>query len=182
MIFITKKQGKCPFRQYISSKPARYGIKYWCLVDTEVNYLLDVNCYLGKAEASSRQQSNIGMNTVLTLTERYYNTKRCVTADNFFTSIPLALELWKQNLEFIGTMNKNKLQIPAEFKPDKSRKLGSTLFAFKDCLTIVSYVPKANKAVILLSTKHHESKINSTTNKPDIIMDYNQYKGIKKLI
>ena len=26
-------RGCCGFRQYILSKPARYGIKYWCLVD-----------------------------------------------------------------------------------------------------------------------------------------------------
>jgi hypothetical protein len=32
-------RGICGFRQYIPSKPARYGIKFWCLVD--VNLSLD---------------------------------------------------------------------------------------------------------------------------------------------
>ena len=35
------------FMQYMKSKPARYGLKYWCLVDVKTTYLLDVNIYLG---------------------------------------------------------------------------------------------------------------------------------------
>lgn len=62
---------------------------------------------------------------------------------------------------------------------NKARVVGTSLFAFKEFLTLVSYVPKKNKAVILVSTKHHDSKINNLTNKPEIIMDYNKYKGTK---
>jgi hypothetical protein len=35
-------------------------IKYWCLVDTEACYLLDVNVYLGKCETTSIRETNIG--------------------------------------------------------------------------------------------------------------------------
>ena len=28
-------RGRCSFRQFIPSKPARYGIKYWCLTDVK---------------------------------------------------------------------------------------------------------------------------------------------------
>jgi hypothetical protein len=41
---------------------------------------------------------------------------------------------------------------------NNKRIIGSSNFAFKDFLTLVSYVPKKNKAVILVSTKHHEEK------------------------
>ncbi len=40
-------RGHCPFRQYIPSKPAKYGLKYWCLVCNETRYLIDVYPYLG---------------------------------------------------------------------------------------------------------------------------------------
>jgi hypothetical protein len=33
-------RGACSFRQFIPSKPARYGIKYWCLVDVKLVMLL----------------------------------------------------------------------------------------------------------------------------------------------
>ncbi len=34
-------RGMCSFRQYIPSKPARYGIKFWSLVDVK----LGIFCY-----------------------------------------------------------------------------------------------------------------------------------------
>ena len=86
--------GKCAFRQYIPSKPARYGIKYWCLVDTECGYLCNVDIYLGKSDVNSKNETGVGQKVVLKLAEIYYDSKRCITADNFFTSIPLVNELW----------------------------------------------------------------------------------------
>jgi hypothetical protein len=44
----------------------------------------------------------VGMKAVLKLCEKYFNTHRCITADNFFTSIPLVRELWTKNLEYLG--------------------------------------------------------------------------------
>ena len=39
---------RCNFIQLIKSKPAKYGIKYWCLVDVSTGVLVDFNIYLGK--------------------------------------------------------------------------------------------------------------------------------------
>ncbi len=33
-------RGACNFRQFIPSKPARYGIKFWCLIDVKLDVLL----------------------------------------------------------------------------------------------------------------------------------------------
>ncbi len=38
-------------------------------------------------------------------------------------------------------------------------------------------MPRKNKAVILLSTFHHEKNIDEDTKKPECILDYNQTKG-----
>jgi hypothetical protein len=118
------------------------------------------------------------MNRVIKLCERYYGSYRCITADNFFSSIFLAQNLFKQKLEFSGTLNKNKLEIPIEFKAFKSRKIDTSILGFNNSLTLVSFVPKENKAVLLVSTSNHAPEINSTTNKPEIILDYNKDKGI----
>ena len=40
-------RGKCAFKQYIPSKPAKYGIKFWAVVDCNSGYLLYTNIYLG---------------------------------------------------------------------------------------------------------------------------------------
>jgi len=40
-------RGKCPFRQYIKSKPDRYGIKLWICADEETFYVFNMKPYLG---------------------------------------------------------------------------------------------------------------------------------------
>ena len=41
----------------------------------------------------------------------------------------------------------------------------------------MSYFPKPNKAVILLSTEHHDKSVDLESNKPEIIWSYNTTKG-----
>ncbi len=97
--------------------------------------------------------------------------------DNFFTSVPLAKELQTKKLTLIGTLRKNKPELPMEFQSNKNREVGSSLFGFQDGLSIVSYVPKYNKAVLLLSSKHHNNQVDNKTGKPIAILDYNKTKG-----
>ena len=98
-------------------------------------------------------------------------------ADNFFTSVSLCQFLWRHQLRFVGTLRKNQKEVPQEFLPHKHRAANSSLFGFNEYLTMISYVPKKNKAVILVSTAHHDQDINSSTNKPDIIHFYNKKKA-----
>ncbi|GBP53738.1 hypothetical protein EVAR_84221_1 [Eumeta japonica] len=44
-------------------------------------------------------------------------------------------------------------------------------------MTLASYVPKKNRAVILLSTKHHGKEDVNKNNKSEINLDYNSTKG-----
>ena len=43
--------------------------------------------------------------------------------------------------------------------------------------TLVSFVPKKSKSIVLVSTMHHDDKIDDQTGKLDIILYYNQTKG-----
>jgi len=54
-------------------------------------------------------------------------------------------------------MKQNKRKIPQEFKPARQRDGKSSIFGFTKDLTLVSYVPKKNKSVALLSALHHDS-------------------------
>ena len=44
--------------------------------------------------------------------------------------------------------------------------MGSSLFGFSDRQTLVSHVPKKNKAVVLLSTMHNDNKVDEETGEP----------------
>jgi CO dehydrogenase/acetyl-CoA synthase gamma subunit (corrinoid Fe-S protein) len=76
-------------------------------------------------------------------------------------------------------MKRNRKEIPNELLPKRRREVESSIFAFHDEVTLVSYVPKKNRAVIALSTEHHYIKIGGeeVLHKPDIILHYNATKG-----
>lgn len=41
-------RGRCSFRQFIPSKPGRYGIKLWAICDSECSYVRKLIIYSGK--------------------------------------------------------------------------------------------------------------------------------------
>ena len=142
-----------------------------------IGYLVDLNVYLGKNNVATKNEVSIGKQAVLKLYERFFNQNRFLCADNFFSSIPLCEELWKNGIEFLGTLRANKIEIPASFLKNNSRIVESSEFAFQNHLTLSFFVPKKNKAVILVSTHHHTADIDLESNKPKMIIDYNKLKG-----
>ena len=90
-----------------------------------------------------------------------------------------------QNLTYVGTIRRNKADIPEEMKASRARIELSSVFGFSGQQTLgfsgqqtlVSYVPKKNKAVILLSTQHHDKVLAGNKMKPEIILHYNQTKS-----
>ena len=81
------------------------------------------------------------------------------------------------NLTITGTIRKNKSEILQQLLPNPVRGEHSSLFAFQQDATMVSYVPKKNKAVIMLSTLHKDTEVElNGAQKPKIILDYNQGK------
>ena len=170
-------RGRCSFRQYIKSKPAKYGLKLWLLCDSSTSYVLNVQIHTGRIHGDGPER-NQGQRVVHDLVEVIKGSGRNVTMDNFFTSVTLAQELLEKKLSLVGTMRKNKKEIPTEFLPARTREVYSSLFGHREQLTLVPYVPKKGKAVILLSGNHRDAELlNRPDKKPQIILDYNSTKG-----
>lgn len=170
-------RGRCPFRMYMPAKPARYGIKIVMLCDVSTKYMVDAIPYLGKSTKTDGKP--LATHFVQELTKSIHGSNRNITMDNWFTSIPLAETLLcdPYKLTVIGTVRKNKPQIPPEMLNVSKRKPGTSMFCFDNNITLVSYVPKKNKNVILLSTMHDQPTISSKSKKPAIIDVYNSTKG-----
>ncbi|XP_068250698.1 piggyBac transposable element-derived protein 4-like [Palaemon carinicauda] len=49
-------RGKYPFRQYMPSKPDRYGIKIWAACDAENSYLWIAEVYTGRKDEFAKHQ------------------------------------------------------------------------------------------------------------------------------
>lgn len=99
----------------------------------------------------SPRAKSIGESVVMKMSEPFYQTGRVITADNYFISIPLAQNLWRNGLMLVGTLRKKKTEIPPEFLPSKNREIFSSIYGFNNYLTLVSYVPKKNKSVLYMS-------------------------------
>nr|XP_046164109.1 piggyBac transposable element-derived protein 4-like [Oncorhynchus gorbuscha] len=168
-------RGRCPFRQYIPSKPAKYGIKSWVACDAKSSYAWKMQVYTGKA-AGAGPEKNQGMRVVLDLTTGL--SGRNVTCDNFFTSYDLGQRLLERNLTMVGTVRKNKAELPPALLESRGRQVLSSRFAFTPTATLVSYLAKRNKNVLLLSMLHTEGHISDRRDKePALILDYNCNKG-----
>lgn len=170
-------RGRTPFTQYIPSKPAKYGIKVWWLCDAKTNYPLKGIIYSGKPPGQERGV-NLGYNVTTKLMNKYLFTGRTLYADNFFASLQLAEELLTQKTAFVGTLRANKPYIPREFLKNRTRQIHSSLFGFhNNDVALCSYVPKKNKAVILISTAHYTTNVQGPHSKPMVILDYNKNKA-----
>ena len=97
----------------------------------------------------------------------------------------LAEDLLQKKITLLGTIRKNKRELPKEFTCGKNRGKYSSLFGYQKNMTLVSYVPKKNKCVILLSTMHNDGAIDpdtGDTKKPEIITFYNFTKGAVNVV
>lgn len=167
-------RGKCPFRIYMSSKPDKYGIKFLMLNDAKTWYMVNAIPYVGKVTTEDREP--VPSYYVRKLSEPIHNTGRNITVDNWFSSVELFNSmLEKYKITMLGTLRKNKVEIPPSFLVGK--EVGASKYAFDHNKALVSFTPKKNKVVLVLSTMHSSIDTNSETGKPEMIMDYNKTKG-----
>nr|XP_022901965.1 piggyBac transposable element-derived protein 4-like [Onthophagus taurus] len=171
-------RGRRAFKQYIPSKPNKYGIKIYALVDAKCYFTCNLEVYVGKQPNGPYAVNNSASAVVQRLCEPIKESGRNVTTDNWFTSLELLEALNQNKLTLLATIRKNRKGLPKEFtQPPKSRPVMSRLFGFRENATLVSYKPKKNKNVLLISSGHHDDSIAEKSHKPNMILDYNNTKG-----
>ena len=112
------------------SKPAKYGIKSWVACDARTSYAWKMQVYTGKAAAAAPPEKNMALRVVLDVTEGLA-APRNVTCDNFFTSYELARRLLRERgLTVVGTIRKNKPELPPALLACKNRRVFSSRFAY----------------------------------------------------
>ena len=157
------------------SKPGKYGLKIWVACDAQTSYAWNMQVYTGKP-LNGQPEKNQGRRVVLEMTEGLRG--HTVTCDNFFTSYALGEELLKRRLTMVGTVRKNKPELPPALLATRERAKFSLEFVFTSTHALVSYCPKKRKQVVLMSTLHRDAAVRATEDKkPQMILDYNQNKG-----
>lgn len=111
------------------------------------------------------------------VTEPIHGTNRSVTCDNWFTSVPLVERMITSpyDLKVTGTIRSNKREIPLEMKiPGEAQ---TAKYCINADLTLLSWTPKRNKIVLLLSSLIKAPSVSTTNGKPPVIEYYNATKG-----
>ena len=144
-------RGKCSFKQYIPNKPSKYGIKANVLADSKTFYSVSSKIYTGAGTHAPGLP--VPAQAVLDLVPSVSGTNRNITTDNYYTSIPLAMELKSRRLISVGTMKKNNACIPPSFlaKADE----GTVQYAFDHAINFtVVRCSEEKQDGRLLSTMH----------------------------
>ncbi|XP_073510836.1 uncharacterized protein [Phyllobates terribilis] len=168
---------RCPFTQYMPSKPDKYGHKYWLAVDKRSKYLANGFPYLGKDD-TRRAGDRLADHVVMKLLDPFLKKGRNVTTDNYFTSVKLAKQLKSKGTTIVGTLNKIRREVPKEIKSMKEELYNTKVFRNEDNFTLTVYQGKPNKNVVILSSVHPDVVVASDSAKktPETVKFYNETK------
>ncbi|XP_073510840.1 uncharacterized protein [Phyllobates terribilis] len=155
---------RCPFTQYMPSKPDKYGHKYWLAVDKRSKYLANGFPYLGKDD-TRRAEDRFADHVVMKLLDPFLKKGRNVTTDNYFTSVKLAKQLKSKGTTIVGTLNKIRREVPKEIKSMKEELYNTKVFRNEDNFTLTVYQGKPNKNVVILSSVHPDVVVPSDSAK-----------------
>lgn len=178
---LLKFRGRCPFRVFMKSKPGKYGIVVRSVADADTRYFWKLWPYTGVPEDAENAAPGVVIDTVPELihhlVEEVKGSGRNVTMDRYFTSVPVLEELREDRLTAVGTLNPTRRFLPKQLTDPRGRDPDTSIFAFRNGITMVSHCPKKGKVTLLASTQHTTPSVDSVSKKPEITLYYNSTKG-----
>lgn len=172
--------GRVKFRQYIPTKPGKFGIKLFWIVDADNAFPLQCLVYIGEKTLSPEEKaaaSSIPEAIVRALVLPHLGEGRCVTSDNYFTSLALSEFLLQNITTYVGTIRNNRRELPPAAKSTRNRQRGDTVHFYSDKASLCSFWDKGKNPVLLLSTMHFRQLPNASDGKSDIVVFYNSTKA-----
>ena len=112
----------CPTWQYMPKKPQKWGIKIWCLADLISKFISNFDIYCGKnldnplKGRGHQRKSIVAQSVVMKLSIGLEHLGHCITTDNYFTSIPLLMELASKGIYGTGMVRTNCIGLPTHLK------------------------------------------------------------------
>ena len=150
---LIKFKGRVHFRQFLPLKRSRFRLKGFVIADASTGYVLNTSIYTGKNGPAASK--DLAMRVVLNLTEPYAHKGYRLFVDNWYTIVPLFLELERRGILACGTARSNRKFLPKEIvdqqnEQEKRLKRGDSLFRQSGNLVCCTW--KDKKPVHLLST------------------------------
>ena len=179
-------KGRLGIKQYMPMKHHRFGIKNWVMCESATGYTFDFYPYIPE-----KQDERLGSSVVKIFTEPLKDRGHHVYMDRFFSNPCLFKELKEMGTGACGTVNASTVNMPAEFKKDKVKKIikkGSAPRFMEDGavvavawfdkkpITAMSTIHPATTVTKKLRSKKHPSGFR-VIEKPSLIEAYNQHMG-----
>ena len=149
---MVKFKGRKFFRQFLPSKPIRFGFKLFTLAESKSGYIWNFEVYTGrKGEAEQNQAKNVVVRITNPLQDKGYR----LFTDNFYTSPNLFFTSREHGIQACGTVRPNQKDLPKEIMDHKlplvkNLPRGHSLFMQKGDLMAITW--KDKKPVHLIST------------------------------
>ena len=180
-------RGRFASKQYMPSKPTKYGIKAFTLADSTQGYIMNCLVYTGGDTLDEADPSHSMLpqpaRIVLHLLEPYLGKGHTVYTDRYYSSLPLALELQQCNTSFVGTMMKNRIDLPDAIRSPSFRLGNDEIMAFRcDRVLAVGWrAAQKKKPLIIIGTESSAKPTpvravatGRTAIKPHIVDEYNK--------
>ena len=179
-----KFKGRSSMKQYIKSKPIKWGFKAWMRCASSTGYAYHLELYTGKA---ANNNAPVGESVVLRLVEGLKDTHATIFFDNLFSSPTLIQTLYEDGIYGIGTVRKDRKHMPT-LKADKDLKRGESQFLYHKNVMVSKWMD--NRGVLMVGSAVDEfdttstvqrrakgSATKETINCPNIIKLYNTGMG-----
>lgn len=116
-----KFKGHNLMKQYIKSKPIKWGFKAWLRAGSQSGFVYQFEPYTGK---KLKPEVGLGEEVILTLAEQLIGTGCEFYFDNFFTSPKLLSILHANGINATGTCRRDRVGLPQNVRSDKEMKRG----------------------------------------------------------
>ena len=188
---MVKSRHRSGIRQYVRNKPTKWGIKLWVLADSSNGYTSDFDVYIGKDAGRDVSGHGLGYDVVMKLIRPLLNQGYRLFIDNFYTSMQLLQDLWRQGVAGTGTVSENRRGFPRSLRHSKQWAKGKERGCMRwertgPCLAL-QWID--NKVVSMLSTIDNANDVVQVTRKaktdnvwrevnvvqPVVVQRYNAY-------
>ena len=147
-------KGHVIFKQHMTQKTVKFGIKLWMLCESETGYCSKFHVYLGKKAGADNDGVIRKTGTVVTrLCRGFEHRGYKLYVDNFCTGVPLILKLSEVGIQSYGTIRTNQKFYPSELVQE-AKQVNQGQFTWKTFDTLVAMVWKDHKPVYFLSSIH----------------------------
>lgn len=180
-------KGRSGLKQYMPNKPIKRGIKVWMRADADNGYVSAFEVYTGKK--GNTAEKGLGAKVVKGLSEQLYGSYRHVYFDNYFSSVDLALDLFRSKLYSCGTLRTNRKGFPVALKAvakkglkkrgkSKSRQQGNlTVSVWQDNRPVVMIATNSDPTTTSSVLRKNKDGTTNTYSCPKSLMSYNQHMG-----